>query len=202
MHTNRKNGGFTIMELALALTLLVIVAIKAHGAISTASKTMGEETQRAFMQEQMRRVIRQVGFAIMGSSRDSLLPSIGTPFSTDDILFRVNLGIQNGEVVWSDPEKVAMDHDALSVYWAQNPDAANEQRVNWTNLVAPYLGGEIPNNIDDNGNGLVDETGLNFVIDGDSVEIRLTLQRLLDDGRVIEVTDSSTVTCRNLGETP
>ena len=203
MKNQRSNqSGFTLIEIVLAVTLLSIVAIKAHGAMQSASKSMTSETQQAFIEDQVRRVLRQVGFAVMGSSRESLMPTLSAPFSTDDINFRVNLGIQDGAVVWSDPEKVAMDHDDLNVYWAQNPTAVDERRVNWTNLVAPYLEGEIPNGIDDNGNGVIDETGLNFVINGDSVTIRLTLQRVLEDGTVVEYTQSSTVTCRNLGQTP
>ena len=188
------------MEITLGCSLLMIVAYKAHGAMKSASSGIDAETQKAFIEEQARRVLRQVGFAIMGSNRESLIPSSAAPSSTDDLTYRVNLGIQDGEVVWSDLNKVAMDPEALRVFHATNPDDVDEQRVYWTNLVAPYLEGEIPNGMDDNNNGLIDETGLSFAINGNAVTIYLTLQRLMDDGTVITDTVDTVVTCRNLGE--
>ena len=67
---------------------------------------------------------------------------------------------------------------------------------------APFLAGELPNGMDDNGNGLIDEKGLSFVVDRDSVTIRLTLERVSNDGSVISKTVQSTVTCRNLARDP
>lgn len=196
----RSKGGFTLMEVTLGCALLSVVAYKAHGAMRSASDGLDQETQRAFIEDQARRVLRQVGFAIMGSNRESLLPSSTAPSSTNDLTYRVNLGIQDGAVVWSDLNKVAMDPEALRVFHATNPGDTDEQRVYWTNLVAPYLEGEIPNGMDDNGNGLIDETGMSFAINGNSVTIFLTLQRLMDDGTSFVDTVSTVVTCRNLGE--
>jgi len=194
-----SRSGFTLMEITLAGSLLMIVAVKAHGALNSATNGIDKETQRAFIEEQARRVLRQVGFAIMGSNRDSLLPGTEGNISSGELSYRVNLGISDGDVVWSDMNKVAMDNDDLKVFHAINPNQDDESRVYWTNLVAPFLEGEIPNGMDDNGNGLIDETGLSFVIDGNSVTIRMTLQRILDDGTTLTETVSTVVTCRNLG---
>ena len=93
-----------------------------------------------------------------------------------------------------------MEEAKHRVYWSQNPGAENERRVIWTSLVAPYLEGELPNGIDDNGNGLIDEKGLNFVVDRNAITIRLTLERVLDGGEIVSKTVDTTVTCRNLQE--
>ena len=53
---------------------------------------------------------------------------------------------------------------------------ANERRIELGSSVAPLLMGETPNELDDNGNGLVDEPGLVFVRRPDSLAVGLTLQ--------------------------
>ena len=82
------------------------------------------------------------------------------------------------------------------MFWSRNPETNEEVRVVWTSLVSPYLEGEIPNGMDDNGNGLIDEKGLSFVVDRNAVTIRLTLDQLVD-GRMVTKTVQTTVTCRN-----
>lgn len=199
--SNFSRAGFTLLELMLALTLLSVLFIKAFGAMSVATDSASQSTREIVLEDQARRVMRQIAYAIMGSNRETLIPDAEAPLSTEDLRFQVNLGIQDGVVVWSDPEKVAMQPAAGQVYWSQNPDAENERRVVWTNLVAPFLDGELPNGMDDNGNGLIDEKGLSFTVDRNAVTIRLTLERILEGGEVTTKTVQTTVTCRNLGET-
>ncbi|MCP5023547.1 MAG: hypothetical protein GY930_17485 [bacterium] len=197
--TKRTTSGFTLLELIMAFTLVGIVVYKAQGAMRSASEGIRDETKRAMVEDQARRVLRQVGFAVMGSDRSSLLP-VNEGFSSENIRYRVNLGVNEGEVVWSDREMVAMDTDRLNVYWAENPDESREKKVVWSKLVAPFLEGEILNGVDDNDNGLVDEKGLSFVIDGNAVTIRLTLQLPMDENNTLLQTVETTVTCRNLDE--
>ncbi len=70
-------------------------------------------------------------------------------------------------------------------------------RVVWNGItlceVAPFLEGEIPNGMDDNGNGLIDERGLSFTFDRHSVRIRLTTQARVD-GELRVQTVETTVT--------
>ena len=182
----------------LGLTLLAIVAVKAHEALSVANDSLEQETREIVLEDQARRVLRRIAFEIMGSNRESLIPASEAPMSTDDMLYQVNLGIQDGEVVWSDPEEVALEEELGKIYWSENPNTEDARRVVWTSLVAPYLEGEIPNGIDDNGNGLIDERGLSFVVDRNSITVRLTLERALEDGETLRQTVETTVTCRNL----
>lgn len=198
--SKHARSGFTLLELMMALVLLSILVVKAHDAFSVASRATAVMTDEVVVEDQARRVLRQIGFAVMGASRESLAPGAAAPFSTDDLRYQVNLGIQDGEVIWSDPEQIAMDEIDLEVEWVQNPAAETERRIVWSKLVSPYLEGEIPDGMDNNGNGLIDEQGLSFTIDRDSVTIRLTLQRFNQDGEAITKTVETTVTCRNLPE--
>ena len=191
-------AGLSILELMMGLTLLSIVFFKAHGALTATNEHERQATREVVLEDQARHVLRQIAFAVMGANRETLIPDAEAPLSVEDLRFQVNLGIQNGEVVWSDPEMVAMDENELRVYWSQNPDTENERRVVWTSLVAPFMEGELPNGMDDNGNGLIDEKGLSFVVDRNAVSIRLTLERLYENGDTVTETVETTVTCRNL----
>lgn len=196
MRSNARSG-FTMLEVALSITLLAIVTVKISGAISSATDVAEEDAAQVTLETQARRVLRQIGFAVMGSHPGSLVPDITRPNSTSDLRFQVSLGVEDGEVVWSEPEMVAMEELQQQIYWSDNPEAADERRVIWTNLVAPFLEGELPNGLDDNGNGLIDEKGLSFTIDRNSVDMKLTLERVRDDGTVVHSTVENVVTCRN-----
>jgi hypothetical protein len=108
-----------------------------------------------------------------------------------------NLGVQNGQVVLGDAESIELVVQGGQVLWRQRPDELDERMVVWTRWVAEYLDGELPNGVDDNGNGLTDETGLAFVVSGSQVEIFLCLERRGDDGQVVRHQRSAVVTCRN-----
>ena len=191
----------TILELLLSLALLSVVAVKAQSAWNSMAEAESNIASQAVLEDQARRVLRQIGYAVMGANRETLIPDAEVPMSMEDLRFQVNLGISDGEVIWSDPEEVALEETSQEIVWSQNPDTSDERRVVWTRLVSPFLEGELPNGMDDNGNGLIDEKGLSFVIDGNAVTIRLTLERLNEEGESVQTTVQTTVTCRNLGDT-
>ena len=87
--------------------------------------------------------------------------------------------------------------DQGQVIWRDKPGEVDERSVVWSRWVSDFLENELPNGIDDNGNGLIDESGLTFVIDGSMVTIRLTLQRTGSDGKSSVYSREATVHCRN-----
>jgi hypothetical protein len=147
-------------------------------------------------EDHARRVIDRIALAIMGSDRETLVPQVEDVHTTS-LRYNCSLGLENGVVVWSDPEEVRLDEASASVEWRENPGTVDERQVVWTSLVSPLLEGETVNGVDDNGNGLVDEDGLSFVIEGQRVTVRLTLQRLEVDGRRVQQSVESIVACRN-----
>ena len=81
--------------------------------------------------------------------------------------------------------------------WRKNPDTPEELRVAWCNVVRPFLEGELMNGEDDNGNGVIDEKGLSFVVQQNAVNIRLSLERPTRGGESITQTVETMVTIRN-----
>ena len=196
IHSSR--AAFSMLEILLAVALLGVLVQKAVMIINGAMTVSSTDTVDTAMDDQARLVLRRMGFAIMGSQRDSLNPASEQPLDSSEIRYQVHLGLQDGEVVWSDPEKIALSElDDSQLFWTRNPDAPEERRIVWTNMVAPYLEGELPNGMDDNGNGLIDEKGLSFVVERNAVTIRLTLERMGPDGQRFTKTVETTVTCRN-----
>ena len=193
-----KRAGFTLLEMTMTVALLAIFAVKVASVIDTTTKTTEIDIQQTAIDAQARQVLRQIGFAVMGSHPASLDPNMLAPLNQASLKYQVNLGISDGEVVWTEPEEVALEEGRQRIYWSDNPDAADERRIVWTSLVAPYLEGEIPNGIDDNGNGLIDEKGLAFSISGSAISMKLTLERVKDDGTTLTSTVETVVACRNM----
>jgi hypothetical protein len=169
---------------------------KAGMVMSSAMDLVSEETASMHYEDQARRVMDRIALAVMGSDRDTLLPQVEAMHS-DSIRYSFSLGLEGGQVVWSSPEEIHLDDSRTEIEWRENPDAAGERHVVWTKLVSPLLEGEVVNGVDDNENGLVDEDGLSFVIEGERVIIRLTLRRPEVGGRIVQQTVQSIVTCRN-----
>lgn len=194
----RGTGGFTTLELLIAVALLAIIGIKVLLVVQQANDVQERDSAEMVLEDQAMRVLEQIAEAILGADRETLLPETELPLFSEQIDYRISHGVENGEVVWGDPERVGLDDVELhKVTWTQNPETEDERRVVWTNLARELLGEEFANGDDDNGNGMVDETGLNFVIDRNLVTIRLTLERTRSDGTVVESTHEKRVTVRN-----
>jgi hypothetical protein len=187
-------AGWTLIEMVLASVLATAVMAKGVFVLSSALSVAGDQTASMHYEDQARLVVDRIALAVMGSDRGTLFPQI-EEIHTNSLRYTFSLGLEDGEVVWSDPEEIRLDGAAIE--WRENPGAAEERRVTWTNLVSPLLEGEEINGVDDNGNGLIDEDGLSFVLDGDRVIIRLTLRRPEIAGGTVEESVESIVTCRN-----
>lgn len=194
MKPNRSRAGWTLVELLLAAGLTGLVMTKASLVLREAFGAAGRSTATMHTEDQARAVMERISLAVMGSDRESLFPGVESVHSSA-IRYSMSLGIEDGELVWSAPEEIRLD--GTSVEWRENPGAVEEQRVTWSSLVSPLLAGETVNGVDDNENGLVDEDGLSFVLEGESVRIRLTIQRPELDGRTVPQTVESVVYIRN-----
>jgi hypothetical protein len=189
-------SGWTLIEITLAALLVTGVMTKAAFVVDAALGLASDQTASMHHEDQTRSVMDKIALAVMGSDRGTLFPEI-EELHSNSIRYKFSLGMEDGEVVWSEPEQIRLDGGRDSVEWLENPGEAEERRAVWTNLVSPLLQGETINGVDDNGNGLVDEDGLSFVLEGDRVVIRLTLQRPEAGGRTVEQTMESVVHCRN-----
>jgi len=193
-----RRAGFTLIELLIVLALAAVVGIKAMLVLREAGETQGNTSRAMALEDQVMRVIDRIAYAVIGSSRATLTPEVNSPLFSDALEYRISLGVEDGEVVWSEPERIGLDEsDRAKLTWTRDPQGQDERTVVWCNHVRPYLEKELPNALDDNGNGVIDEAGLAFVLEGNSVTIRLTLEREGPDGERLSRTRETMVTCRN-----
>lgn len=192
-----RRAGFTVIETIIAMTLIGLVLTKLTLVMDEARRAHQEESLSMALEDQAMELLDRIAYAIVGSSRERLTPALAAPFPMAEIRYQVSLGVEDGLTVWSDPEIIGLSEESRQVYWGQNVGEVNERIVVWANTVSEMLEDELMNGVDDNGNELADELGLAFVLDDRSVTIRLSLERERNEGKSIQVTRETTVTCRN-----
>ena len=193
----RSRAGFTLVEVLIALTLVGLLIANVSMVMQSGSRSFQLQSSLAELETQADRTLDRIALALMASSRESIDPSQQSPFHTSVLSYEQSLGVQNGNVVTGPVERIEMIVQNGQVIWRERPDDPSERSVVWSNWVSSFLQGEEPNGVDDNGNGLIDETGLSFEVVGERVSIRLTLERLLPDKSLRQVSRETVVTCRN-----
>lgn len=204
MNTRRfsARSGFTLIEILIVITLLGLILAQVTSVMRTSTSAVSRESSTLVMQDRARVVLDRIALAIMACDRRSLGPLLGG-VQTPELNYQVCLGVENGKAVWDSPERISQGGaQGSQVVWVKAPALPDERRVVWSNRVRAFLDGEIPNGIDDNGNGLIDEKGLSFVVEGNKVTIRLSLERTNEDGSTATQQVETTVTVRNNPLTP
>ena len=128
------------------------------------------------------RTLDRIAMAQVGASRDTLTVAREAPENDSEINSEINsatsLALAEGVPTRSNPQRSVLTSDgAPSIAWVENPGDTHETRVIWSRDVRAFAAGEVPNGIDGNGNGLIDEKGLSFAIEGNTVIVSLTLER-------------------------
>ena len=200
-HLSRQRcSGFTLIEAAIAMALLGIIMVKLTMVVREASRSHSTESTSMALEDQVRLVLDRISYAVIGSDPATLFPDPTAPFFSKEIKYQISLGVENGVPVWSDLELIGIDDaDSSVLRWVTNEGQVEERAVVWARTVSEFLEQELENGIDDNMNGLMDETGLSFTLERDAVTIRLTLERVSSEGVALQHTQETTVTCRNRG---
>lgn len=193
----RRSPGFSLLELLIALGVAGLIFANVGLVLRSGSESRERDATRGDLDVQIDRTLDRIALALMSANVESLDPTAPSPSFQNALEYVQNLGVQDGEVVLGDAERIELVVNGGQVQWRQRPGELDERMLVWTRWVAQYLDGEEPNGVDDNGNGLIDETGLAFVVSGTQVEIFLCLERRGDDGAVVRHQRSAVVACRN-----
>src|SRR5689334_21856122 len=117
--------------------------------------------------------------------------------------FRTPTGIAGGVVSWSTTSRICYQDapaEALGdgqVVLIRDLGLKSSTTTVLASHVAALLEGETANGKDDNGNGLVDEPGLSFVLSGDQLTIRMSFADQDADAQAFWVTAQTQVRLRN-----
>lgn len=212
---SNSRAGFTMLELSISITILATVVLAATMAVDRSqgawSTTIRTDDQATVAQVALDRVARDLASGL----RASLAPATTLPGqSTSTLDYRDHGGWVGGAVVPGvlnrigfelDPAElndgIDNDSDGLvdegALVWRGDPGGPNAQRIVHAHRVAALLEGELPNGLDDNGNGLVDEPGFCIQITGNTLNLRLTLERRNPDGALLTSTVETSVLVRN-----
>jgi prepilin-type N-terminal cleavage/methylation domain-containing protein len=197
-HPAERRAGFTAIEVVVALALAGLILGNVLSVLSDTRKRFALQDVGKDVDVQARRALDRIALQLMGAVRQQLYTQASAPLSADSINYTSVLGVQDGRPVVSPLQRIAMTSEPEgAVTWFQDPGAAQEKRVVWTRDLRGFCEGEIPNGVDDNGNGLVDEKGLAFEVDGPMVRVVLTIERIGPDGKPVTKHIETRVTCRN-----
>lgn len=199
MHDRNRRSGFTVLELMIALTILALVAVN----VSTVTRTGAQAARSGAFREQLNdeadQTLDRISLALMSSGAANLYPVVSAPLYTNEVTYSISLGVEGGRKIESMPESISWQQleDRGRVQWRENPGLADERVVTWSNWVPTLFEGESFNGTDDNGNAIVDESGLAFDMRGELVNIHLTIERKGPDGNMTPTTRRIQVACRN-----
>lgn len=208
----RGQAGFSLLE-TLISSLLLAVAV---GGLFTFMGLSISGTQTtaslARMDQDLGRALDRVATELGQAQAATLLPQWTAPASGSQINYRKPLGYA-GAIVWGPPSVIerradptdpddGLDNngnglvDEGQLVLRTNPGAGNEEVVILLRGVPELLQGETADNADENGNGLEDESG--FCVDfGDTLNIRLSLQRVGPRGLILTRTLETALVVRN-----
>jgi len=213
-HRARHGGGYTLLEMAIALVVLASVL----GAMVTigrsSDRTYQTGTTAAHLEAQAETAIERIVSDLRIARLSSLTPDPTPGSGTSSIEYVQPVGITNGVVQYGPPRRLAFERDPRelddgidndgdglidegAVVLTDNVGGAPEHRQVITRWVRKLAAGEIANGADDNGNGLVDEPGFLVERFDETIVIRLTLERKDGEGRLRCRTAQTSVRMRN-----
>jgi len=209
-----KKGGFTLVEMAIAVTVTVllvysigVVVVQGEGAYQSAKNVVDLESR---MGRTMARIVEELN----GVGEIVLFPDPDNDFGTDVLNFQKADGVANGDIDWGPLSRLDFAYadgelddgvdnngDGLAdegvLRLTRNVGGANEQAVILCKDVSELMMGEILNGEDDNGNGIIDESGFNVHQSGSILEVNLTVDGTDGAGRPIERMLTTSVRLRN-----
>lgn len=216
MGSQVRNAGLSAIELIFAIVIFglsVAVPVQMTGRLGQAFES-GSTIQE--LDQGGRRTLDRLTERLQGSAAANITPpGMVAPLNTSTIDFQQAIGLAGDDLVWANPERIRFEYsptdanDGLDndgngliddgvIVWIQNADMADESRTVLCRGVMENLEGEIPNNNqDDNGNGLVDEAGLSFDLDGDWIRVWITIGKVGDGGIITLHTIERTIAFRN-----
>lgn len=193
-----RHAGFTMIEMTIALAgtviIFALVMFGTNRAFDTWEGTVASAEIERMANQSMDRMIS----VLADASTTTIAEDLSAPDGGSTITFQQRTGFASGSVVWG-PKTV--------LQWASDPDDprddkdndgdglidegeilmtdADGQRVVIARNVTEFLQGETDDSKDENGNGLEDEQGLCFELDGALLVIRLTLSKRGADGEIV-----------------
>lgn len=211
---DRSRAGMTLLEAIIAASMTALVLGSIGGAALSGQRTTAQNLAAAELETRARGVVDRIAEELISARTTGLSPNPATPFGNSNLTFQKDIGYAAGAAVFGLNQRIRFrmepgetnngvddDRDGLvdegMVEFTRDVGAGTQRSVIWVRGVREYLARENPNAVDDNANGLIDEQGLSFSITGRILTIRLTVQGVGSEGRILTRTVETSVRLRN-----
>ena len=211
---DRCRRGMTLIEISISVLILAAVIGVPIMLLVSGSRAYAIEAAAAAANEAVRQGVDGISARLTTAISAGILPPAN---QSEWIEYNRGIGYQGGaasaspgpteriqfEYSPTDPDDgLDNDLDGLVdeglVVWIENPGLPGQRRLTLVDTVPEAQAGEVlGNNLDDNGNGLVDEMGLAFDITTSRVAVCLTIVSPAPDGSTLVRNLERTVAFRN-----
>jgi type II secretory pathway pseudopilin PulG len=213
--TTSRAAGFTLVETMIATTMLGLILGAIGLTVLHGKENFRQGVSVTVLEARAQRLLDRIADELRYAGRNSLPVQPLAPSGSSALEFRVSAGYAASAPQWSNRMSIArvadprdpadgIDNDGDGVIdegqvvLTRNLGDFDEIDVVIGSGVSRLLEGETANVLDDNGNGLIDEPGLSFLLDGtSSLRIRLTLEARDPRGLPLLRTVQTTVNMRN-----
>jgi len=190
----RRTGGFTIIELLVAVGVLAIILTTVGMVQLRGNDASVSMHGRDNAESRARRALDRVAEELTGVGKSLLFPDPDTDYGAGAVTYQKPIGVSNaGLVLWSptssldtrlDPNETnnGLDDDGdglvdeRELFLVRNLAGGGSQTVVFCTGIPELSEGEIVNDLDDNGNGVKDEAGFNVRRLGDLLTVRICVQ--------------------------
>jgi len=188
-------AGFSVLELAIVVGVLGLMLGGITMILQTSSDAFASGSARMKLEGQGNRTMGSIVDILRSAQGMTLAPVVSAPASSPQVDFCVSLGAQPGGVVLGNTQRLRLAQGRIEL--VQDLGLPSEHSTVICRDVPDLLEGELVNNLDDNGNGLVDETGLCFTFEGSVLRVLLTLGAAGPRGTTMTRTFEGRLFCRN-----
>jgi len=206
---------FTLVEMLIASAIIAVIMGAIGVTVLRGKENFRQGVTSAVLEARGRRVLERMVTELQSAETASLNPMPNPPLGSSSLRFRASAGYNGTAKLWTPWSRIAFvpdprdpvdgvdnDGDGMidegRVVLVRDDGGPGQVQITLANHVSKLLEGEKANVADDNGNGLVDEAGLSFTIDGNqTLTIRLTLGARDPRGRTMLRTVQTSVRTRN-----
>jgi len=206
--------GLSLVELLIAMLILTMLLGAIGMTVMRGGGAFKHGVAASVVESQARRGIDRIADEFSGARLASLAPNPAAPWGASTLDFDESAGFAAGVVIPGSTSRIArqshpsdpddgLDNngnglvDEGQIILMRDVGLATETTTVIVPWVREFMEGEIENGVDDNGNGLIDEGGLSFEIAGQTLNIRITLERMDPDQQPLVRTVETSIRLRN-----
>lgn len=204
----RLQAGVSVIDVLLGASVMIAALSGLMAFLQSSIAGSRTVSERSVLARRANDLVRRIADELSMADDASLTPA-AAPLGASLLDFRVPQSVAAVGVTWQNATRVewqvdpndpadGVDNDDDGVIdegivmLRRNVGLAGEQATILATNVLPLLEDETVNNLDDNGNGLVDETGLSFAIDANGmVTIRVTLFSQSANGLLLRTAEAA-----------